>query len=486
MVVAFRLGESDATLTPRPAPTTFPEPGPMTGLFVFPMQLLRQTIPADLLTPLAAYLRLRRLGAGVLLESVDRGERMGRHSFVLIDNGDELALPAPARGWVEALRARLPRADCGRGLPVGVGLAGYVGFEAFAGLEPSVPVPAANTLGLDTVRVRRIGAAVVFDHVHQTAELQVLAENEADGRAQLAGIAACLAAPLPEPAEEPGAPVARALRPRTDYEGLVRRSQELIRDGDVYQVVPSRRVRVDAPPTPLTAYRRLRRSNPSPYAFLLEWSGCALVGASPETLVRVSGGTAETLPIAGTVARGENDADDEQRARALLADPKELAEHQMLVDLARNDLGRVARTGTVRVERPLAIHRTSRLLHITTQVKGAVRDGLDALDVLAAVFPAGTVSGAPKIRAAQRIAEMEGEQRGPYGGALLRLGADGELDTALILRTAVYAGGAAWLQAGAGIVRASDPAREYFETVGKMSAVAAALGVTLSGEDDAS
>ncbi len=443
------------------------------------MKLYRNTIPADLLTPLAAYLQLRPAGAGLLLESAERGERVGRHSFVLLDTGGEVTLPAPARGWVDAVRGFLPRVDCGVGLPVGVGLAGYVGFEALAGLEPSVPLPAANSLGLPAVHMKLIAAAVVFDHLYQTAELQVLAATESEGNVRLARLAELLESPQAAPVEEVGAPVAQPLRTRTDYEALVRRSQTLIREGDVYQVVPSRRIRVTAPPSPLTAYRRLRRTNPSPYAFLLEWPGCALVGASPEMLVRVAGGEAETLPIAGTAARTGNEAQDERRARALLADPKELAEHQMLVDLARNDLGRVAVSGSVRVEHPLAIHRTSRLLHITTTVRCRVRTGLDALDVLAAAFPAGTVSGAPKIRAAQRIVEMEGEHRGPYGGALLRLGADGALDTALILRTAIYAGGAAYLQAGAGIVRASEPAREYLETVQKMTAVAAALGVTL-------
>jgi anthranilate synthase component 1 len=245
--------------------------------------------------------------------------------------------------------------------------------------------------------------------------------------------------------------------------------------------VPSQRFRVADPPPPLEAYRRLRRLNPSPYGFLLEWGEFALVGASPEMLVRVQGGEAETLPIAGTVPRGANTEEDTVRFEALKRDPKELAEHQMLVDLARNDLGRVAVPGGVRVELPLALLRTSHVLHLTTTVKAKLKAGVDALDVLAAAFPAGTVSGAPKLRACQRIAELEGEVRGPYGGVLLRLGADGVLDTALILRTAVYTGGAAHIQAGAGVVRASRPEAEYFETLHKLGAIAQALGVTLEG-----
>jgi anthranilate synthase component 1 len=449
------------------------------------MELHCLTIPADLLTPLAAYLRLQPAGAGLLLESAEQDGRLGRHSFVLLTEPDGISLPVPGTGWVEKLRTAAPAVAPRAGLPLGVGLAGYVGFEALAALEPTLIPPTVNTLDLPTVLMRRVGAAVVFDHHSQTAELQVLCPSGAEGRVRLADLAALLEAPSATPPEVPGRPAAAPVLERKAYEDLVRRSQRLIHEGDVYQVVPSRRVRVSEPPAPLTAYRRLRRTNPSPYAFLLEWPELALVGASPEMLVRVANGQAETLPIAGTAVRTGDEAEDARRASALLADPKERAEHQMLVDLARNDLGRIAPPGGVRVENPLALHRTSRLLHLTTSVKARVRSGLDALDVLAACFPAGTVSGAPKIRAAQRIAELEGDCRGPYGGALVRLGADGTLDSALILRTAVYAGGFAWLQAGAGIVRRSDPAREYFETLHKMSAVATALGVELPGKDDA-
>jgi anthranilate synthase component 1 len=277
------------------------------------------------------------------------------------------------------------------------------------------------------------------------------------------------------------APRATAQVARETYEGMVRTAQERILDGDIYQLVPSQRFRIEDPPPPLEAYRRLRRLNPSPYGFLLEWGDFSLVGASPEMLVRVQDGEAETLPIAGTVPRGGSSEEDAARFEALKRDPKELAEHQMLVDLARNDLGRVAVPGGVRVEKPLALQRTSHVLHLTTTVKAKLREGVDALDVLAAAFPAGTVSGAPKLRACQRIAEMEGEVRGPYGGVLLRLGADGALDTALILRTAVYAGGAAHIQAGAGVVRASKPESEYLETLHKLGAIAQALGVQLPG-----
>lgn len=457
------------------------------------MLLLRRLIPADLITPLSAFLSLRPLGASLLLESSDLGERVGRYSFVLLEGQGEVRLDPPGQGWVEALRRladtgplesrRLPSPELPlirEAPPIGVGTAGYVGFEAMGALEPTIPLPARNTLGLPTVWARRFDAALVIDHLHQVAELQALCAEASAGEATLASMEAAL--------QRHEAPVAHALNAQAtaltaqkDFEAQVRQVQAFIHDGDVYQLVPSRRVRVDGAPPPLEAYRRLRRLNPAPYAFLLDWDGFALVGASPEMLVRVADGEAETLPIAGTAARGATLEEDAERFEALKRDPKELAEHQMLVDLARNDLGRIAVSGGVRVEKPLALQRTSHVLHLTTTVKAVLKPGLDALDVLASAFPAGTVSGAPKIRACRRIAELEGDMRGPYGGALIRLGADGVLDTALILRTAVYAAGAAWLQAGAGVVRASDPRKEYLETLHKFGAVAEALGVRLEG-----
>ncbi|WP_243301168.1 anthranilate synthase component I family protein [Geothrix oryzisoli] len=456
--------------------------------------LIRHPFPADLLTPLAAYLALRPVGASLLLESCDQGERVGRHSFVLLEGPAECRLDPPARGWVEALRdlggpvpsgtVSDPAAELAalrEPLPVGVGCAGYLGFEAVGALEPTLPQPAGNSLGLPGLWVRRFEVALVFDHLHQVAELQTVDEDAEAGFRRLRDLRARLLGGVADPGPSASEPRATAQMTRETYEGAVRTAQELILDGDIYQLVPSQRFRIEDPPPPLEAYRRLRRLNPSPYGFLLEWDGFALVGASPEMLVRVQGDEAETLPIAGTVPRGGSAEEDAARFEALKRDPKELAEHQMLVDLARNDLGRVAVPGGVRVEKPLALQRTSHVLHLTTTVKAKLSLGVDALDVLAATFPAGTVSGAPKLRACQRIAELEGEMRGPYGGVLLRLGTDGALDTALILRTAVYAGGAAYIQAGAGVVRASKPESEYFETLHKLGAIAQALGVQWPG-----
>lgn len=468
--------------------------------------LVRHTLPADLLTPLAGYLALRAAGACVLLESSNRegpaGDSVGRYSFVLIggDEPREVKLAPPALGWVEAIRdlagphvhawtddpeSELP--DSGM-FPMGVGCSGYVGFESVGALERSIPLPARDTLGLPGVWIRSFHAALVFDHLHQIAQLQVHLPDGAPLEAGLRRIRALLdaleARKLPKTTRHPQAR-ARPLIDRATYEGYVRRAQALIHDGDVYQLVPSQRFVIDAPPPPLEAYRNLRRLNPSPYSILLEWEGMALVGASPESLVRVQGdGEAETTPIAGTIPRGRSLEEDAERFAQLVRDPKELAEHQMLVDLARNDLGRVALPGAVRVESPLTIQRTSHVLHIVSTVLAKLKPGVDALDVLASTFPAGTVSGAPKIRACLRIAEMEQEVRGPYGGALLRLGADGRLDTALILRTAVYAGGKAYVQAGAGVVRRSNPSQEYEETLHKAGATIEALGATLDVDPD--
>ncbi len=459
-----------------------------------PRRLIRHPLPADLLTPLAGYLALRPAGASLLLESCDQGERVGRHSFVLIEGVAECKLAAPAQGWVEALRSlggpvpgpsvhdphsALP--PLREVLPVGVGCAGYLGFEAMGALEPSLPLPAQNSLGLPGLWVRRFDTALVFDHLHQVAELQTLDTEPEAAFVRLAALRVLLLGGAKDPGPGQASPSVQPQTSRQAFEAAVSATQERILDGDIYQLVPSQRFRVEDPPPPMEAYRRLRRLNPSPYCYLLEWGEFALVGASPEMLVQVQGGEAETLPIAGTVPRGASGEEDVLRFEALKRDPKELAEHQMLVDLARNDLGRVAVPGGVRVEKPLALQRTSHVLHLTTTVKAVLKPGVDALDVLAAAFPAGTVSGAPKLRACQRIAEMEGEQRGPYGGVLLRLGADGVLDTALILRTAVYTGGVAHIQAGAGVVRASRPESEYFETLHKLGAIAQALGVTLDG-----
>jgi anthranilate synthase component I len=263
---------------------------------------------------------------------------------------------------------------------------------------------------------------------------------------------------------------------REEFEQGVRRIQEYIRDGDAFQVVLSQRLTVPLAAEPFRLYRALRSLNPSPYLFYLELDGLHLVGSSPEVMVRVEEGAVTVRPIAGTRRRGRDAAEDERAAADLAADPKELAEHLMLLDLGRNDVGRVARWGTVRVPQRMVIERYSHVLHLVSTVTGELRDGLGAVDVFRATFPAGTVSGAPKVRAMEIIDELEPVRRGPYAGAVGYFGYGGRtMDTAIAIRTVVAEGGRAHVQAGAGVVADSDPASEYEETLNKARALLRAL-----------
>ncbi|MEK7862147.1 MAG: anthranilate synthase component I family protein, partial [Chloroflexota bacterium] len=261
----------------------------------------------------------------------------------------------------------------------------------------------------------------------------------------------------------------------------VRQARDLIAEGDCYQVVLSQRFDVRPSPEPLALYRALRHVNPSPYMFLLETPDATLVGASPEPFVRVEGGRVVMHPIAGTRPRGVDDAEDAARERELRGSEKERAEHVMLVDLARNDIGRIARPGSVQVRELMRVDRFSHVMHLTSVVDGVLPDGTDALDAFRACFPAGTVSGAPKIRAMERIAELERDRRGPYAGAVGYLGFDGTLDTCITIRTAVIADGVCRIQAGAGIVADSDPAAEEAETRQKAGALLRALELASGG-----
>lgn len=452
--------------------------------------LLRRLIPADLLTPLSAFLALKPCGASLLLESCDLGERVGRHSFVLMQGKGEVRLAAPATGWVEALRALAAIApiqsepDSRANLPgprdafpIGVGCAGYVGFEAIGALEPWLPLPLKNSMELPAVWLRRFDGALVFDHLHQVAELQVLCADRSQGLARLEELAEQLTY-FVAPVEPKHQTKATAQLSQAQYEAFVKAAQERILDGDVYQLVPSQRVKVVDPPSPLEAYRRLRRLNPSPYAFLLEWGEFALVGASPEMLVRVQGREAETLPIAGTVARGGSDEDDAQRFEDLKRNPKELAEHQMLVDLARNDLGRIAVPGSVRVPEPARILDLPYVHHLVAVITAQVRPATTWAELLAATFPAGSITGAPKRMAMELITQYEAGPRGAYCGTFGWVGADAA-QLAVAIRTLTVAGSRVTLHAGSGIVADSDGAAEWDEVRAKASAMATALGGTV-------
>jgi anthranilate synthase component 1 len=343
---------------------------------------------------------------------------------------------------------------------------GYLAYDHVATIEPTVPLPELET-GLPESRFVVADVLVRFDHALGIAD--VLAGDPDE-------VAALLAAPVPELERRPAAAGETERSPsQADYEAGVRACQEHIRKGDAFQIVLSQRAVRRTDVTPLAVYRALRRINPSPYLFLLELDGVALVGSSPETLVKREGSRASVNPIAGSTEPGEGDA-----AR-LLSSEKDRAEHVMLVDLGRNDLSRVCVPGTVRVERFLEAERFSHITHLVSEVAGELQPGVRSFDLLRACFPAGTVSGAPKVRAMQIISELEGTRRGPYAGAVLYALPDGSLDACITIRTVVLHDGHAYLQAGAGIVADSDPAAEHEECLRKLAALESALELAEAG-----
>ncbi|MGH3104548.1 MAG: anthranilate synthase component I family protein, partial [Gaiellaceae bacterium] len=376
--------------------------------------------------------------ASFLLESVERG-RLGRYSFV--GAGSRLVFLNEAEALAE---------------PV----VGYVGYDWAARLEPTVPLPEDGP-AFPGSRFVVAESLVRFDHVTGVAEVLV---------GDPGVVAATLDAPLPDVA--PGQGSAGPLRrfpEQAVYEKSVRRAQEHIRAGDAFQIVLSQRAERPTSASALAVYRALRRVNPSPYLFLLELDRIALVGSSPETLVKCDGRRASLNPIAGTTTPGDGDAE------RLLSSEKDRAEHVMLVDLGRNDLSRVCRAGSVRVERFMEAERFSHVTHLVSEVVGEIQQGVGPFDLLRATFPAGTVSGAPKVRAMQIISELEGHRRGPYAGAVGYALPDGTLDTCIAIRTVVLQDGVAYLQAGAGIVADSDPAAEHRECLSKLAAIEAAI-----------
>lgn len=455
---------------------------------------------ADVSTPVGVFPALAGDGPGILLESVERSERWGRYSFVAGDpaaivvlDGDGLRIEHPARAlppapeptgdarrdiraFAEALRA--PRAE---GLPsLAGGLMGALSYEAATLLDghptPSGDVPAPP------IALLVVDRAVVFDHWRQRLLLVAhVPEGRYDeGVAALEVLADRLSTPsVPEPeplggwayADTTGLPN----MPDERYTAIVGAMKEHIAAGDIYQGVPSRRVSFPAPRGGFPIYRRLRVSNPAPYMFFVRMLGLELAGSSPEPLVRVEGRTVTTRPIAGTRPRGETELRDRLYEHELLADPKERAEHAMLVDLARNDLGRVCTPGTVRPTELMVVERFSKVMHIVSTVEGELAEDMHALDALAVTFPAGTVTGAPKRRAMEIIAEHEPTARGPYAGAVGYCTFAGDLDFCITIRTAVVTDGTAHVQTGAGVVADSDPESELRETKSKALALLPAV-----------
>ena len=405
-------------------------------------------VTTDLLTPLGAYLRLREAGtASFLLESVERG-RLGRHSFV--GAGTRLVTFEEA----EAL-----------GEPV----IGYLGYDHVAKLEPTVAIP---DRGRDLPESRFVAADTLIRFDHGLGMAEVLCGDPAAVTGLLDGSQPEV---LPAGHTRARSGQTRRLPSRHEYERSVVRAKEHIRAGDAFQIVLSQRAERPTSATALELYRSLRRVNPSPYLFLLELDGLALVGSSPETLVKLEGARASLNPIAGTTARGHGDAE------RLLSSAKERAEHVMLVDLGRNDLSRVCEPGTVEVERFLEPERFSHVTHLVSEVAGRLRAGRSSFELLRACFPAGTVSGAPKVRAMQLISELEAYRRGPYAGAVGYSLPDGTLDTCIAIRTIVLHEGRALLQAGAGIVADSDPAAEHDECLRKLAALETAIDLAEAG-----
>ncbi len=464
---------------------------------------------ADFETPVSAYAKLKSAGPSFLLESVEGGENLSRYSFIgcrprkifacgpatteiRVPGAAPRTVPTPADPLtlIEAeMRAFKPVAMPGLPRFTG-GAVGFIGYEYVTRIEPSVPAAPKDELGLPLLYFMFSDSLLIFDRAKQTLRLCVNAHVAAGEPAAAAYDRAvaelhALFALLREPQSLAPAPLGDvpklAIPPGNftapAFEQVVVDGKEFIRSGDIIQFVPSQRFTRPFAKSPLDLYRALRTVNPSPYMFILETGDFSIVGASPEVHVRLTDGLVEIRPIAGTRRRGATPAEDLALEKDLLADEKERAEHLMLVDLARNDIGRVCRYGSVKVPEMMVIERYSHVMHIVSQVEGRIAADKTAYDLMRATFPAGTVSGAPKIRAMQIIAAHEPTQRGFYAGALGYFGYDGNSDTCIMLRTALLKDGLIHIQAGAGVVADSVPASEYQETVSKSSALLKAVAM---------
>lgn len=462
---------------------------------------------ADFETPVSAYAKLKDTGPSYLLESVEGGENLSRYSFIgcrprkVFACGPEVSeirqpgqptqrVPTPPDPLtlIEAEMKSYRQVNL-PSLPRFVGGAvGFIAYEYITRIEPSVPAAPKDELGLPLLYFMVTDSLLIFDRAKQTLRLCVNAHlqgnpTEAYEAAvrELNHLFELLRKPralAPAPLVEAGplrVPPGNFTQP--DFERTVEETKEFIRAGDIIQVVPSQRFTRPFSKTPLDLYRALRTVNPSPYMFVLDTGDYAIVGASPEVHVRLTDGLVEIRPIAGTRKRGATPADDLALEKELLADQKERAEHLMLVDLARNDIGRVCEFGSVKVPEMMVIERYSHVMHIVSQVEGQISASKTAYDLMRATFPAGTVSGAPKIRAMQIIASKEPSQRGFYAGALGYFGYDGNLDSCIMLRTALLKDGRIHIQAGAGVVADSVPTAEYQETVSKASALLKAVAI---------
>ncbi len=467
---------------------------------------------ADLETPVSAYAKLRASGPSFLLESIEGGERLSRYSIIgcrprkifrcgptestiTHDDGSVETLPTPADPLTlleSEMRGYRPARRGGAARFVG-GAVGFLGYEYISRIEPVVPTAAVDPLGTPLLYFVLADSLVIFDRARQTLRIAVNVHVPDPSRAgaaydaavvEVGRLLALLRGPCglrpAELADVSGVTPPPGNLSQAEFEDLVERAKEFVRAGDIIQVVLSQRFEKGFSQPALDLYRALRTVNPSPYMFILEAGDFSIVGASPEVHVRLTDGLVETRPIAGTRKRGATTAEDAALETELLADEKERAEHLMLVDLARNDVGRVSQYGSITIPDFMTIERYSHVMHIVSQVEGRLREGATAFDLMRATFPAGTVSGAPKIRAMQIIAASEKIRRGFYAGVLGWFGYDGNLDSCIMLRTALLQDGKVFIQAGAGLVADSVPASEFNETIIKASALFKAVALAES------
>ncbi|MEX2324228.1 MAG: anthranilate synthase component I [Nitriliruptoraceae bacterium] len=467
---------------------------------------VRREVLADLETPLSVYAKLAGEGPKFLLESAEHGERWGRFSFVGFDpflvlrgrdgaiswQGSPPESTKGATGPLDALARAMSALSAAAldDLPLHGGAVGYIGYDAVREIE-RIPATGRDDLGIDDVTMMFPRHVVAFDHLRQVitvvtnvvtrdqdpatyGDLYDDAVDATNAVVQRLGTSLDDVRPVSPPSRGSGDPAPSNLDPG-EYQRMVAAVKDYIRAGDTFQTVVSQRFALPTQASAFDIYRVLRVINPSPYLYLLDLGDAQIIGSSPEALVQVTGRHVETWPIAGTRRRGETPQEDRDLEAELVADAKERAEHVMLVDLARNDLGRVCETGSVRVDEMMKVERFSHVMHLTSAVSGVLRDGLGPVDVLRAVFPAGTVSGAPKVRAMEIIDELEPTRRGPYAGAVGYVDFAGNLDTCITIRTVVLHRNTAYVQAGAGIVADSQPDAEEQETRSKADAVIAAI-----------
>jgi len=451
-------------------------------------------ISGDLDTPVSAFLKLQAFRPTFLLESVEGGERVGRYSFIGFGDAafelrldaqgqwfgkERLEVPADQAALLTMLRQALARAPrptapgAGPGFPLAGGLVGYSSYDVVRWFE-RLPSRLATPSPVPDMHYVAPSSLLVFDHLTRGIAL-LHSGSEADRQSLRREVIAALRGAVPPSRAGAGFSPATASMSQAEFLQGVARTKEYIAAGDVYQLVLSVRFAGRHSVDPFDAYRALRLINPSPYMYYLALGDMTVVGSSPEALVKLSGGVAQLRPIAGTRPRAADDAEDLRREQGLLADIKENAEHVMLVDLARNDLGRVARAGSVHVQPYRSIERYSHVMHIVSGVRGELAAGRDAFDLFAAAFPAGTLVGAPKVRAMEIIDELEPAGRGLYGGTVGYFGAQGEMDQAITIRTLVFRGDEYSYQAGAGIVADSVPQSEYEEVLAKSGSAARAL-----------